>query len=79
MFIGHPRIEQVEYIVTPIGGVIPPIVIKIIKRIPKCTGSKPSLVTIGRKIGVRINTLAVASMNIPITKTNDMTIRSTKY
>ena len=36
--------------------------------IPKCNGSIPVAVTIGKNIGVNINTAGVISMKIPINK-----------
>src|SRR5690606_2300129 len=63
--IGTFIIEVVVYIVTPTGGVMPPNVTIVIIKIPKCTGSTPTCVTIGRKIGVNSKTNTVDSMNIP--------------
>lgn len=53
---------------TPTGGVIRPIDKLTIMIIPKCTGSMPMLVTIGRSIGVRMITDAIVSINVPINK-----------
>ena len=49
----------------PTGGVQRPIQRLSIKTIPKWVGSIPSSVTMGRKIGVKINTAGVASINTP--------------
>ena len=49
----------------PTGGVTRPIHRLKIMMIPKCSGSTPIWVTIGRKIGVKISTAGVISIKIP--------------
>ena len=49
----------------PTGGVQSPIQRFITITIPKCTGSIPNFVTIGRKMGVKMSTAGVISMKIP--------------
>lgn len=49
----------------PTGGVHNPIHRLITITIPKCTGCMPMLVTIGRKMGVKINTAGVMSIKVP--------------
>ena len=49
----------------PTGGVHRPILRFRIIMIPKCIGSIPSSITIGKKIGVKIRTAGVMSMNTP--------------
>ena len=50
----------------PTGGVHNPMQRLTTMMIPKCTGSTPTLVTTGKKMGVKINTAGVISMNVPI-------------
>ena len=54
------------YRFAPSGGVSNPISQAMIKTIPKKTGSIPSWLIIGRKIGVRIMTCAMVSIHMPI-------------
>src|SRR5690554_2026610 len=49
----------------PTGGVQTPIQRLVTIMIPKCIGSIPIEVTTGRKIGVKINTAGVMSINKP--------------
>ena len=49
----------------PTGGVQSPIQRLSMRIIPKWVGSIPKEVTMGRKIGVKISTAGVASINIP--------------
>ena len=49
----------------PTGGVVIPTQRLNIMMIPKCTGSIPSCTAIGRKIGVKIRSAGVRSINIP--------------
>ena len=51
----------------PTGGVQSPIQRLSIRIIPKWVGSIPKEVTMGRKIGVKMSTAGVASINIPTT------------
>ena len=51
----------------PTGGVQSPIQRLSISTIPKWIGSIPKEVTMGRKIGVKMSTAGVASINIPTT------------
>ena len=51
----------------PTGGVQSPIQRFSISTIPKWIGSIPKEVTMGRKIGVKMSTAGVASINIPTT------------
>lgn len=50
----------------------------VIIRMPKCTGSTPSGVTIGRKIGVSSSTSTVLSMNSPATNRKNNTSATTR-
>lgn len=59
----------------PTGGVHTPIQRFSTNTIPKWTGSIPSAVTTGRKIGVNINTAGDMSMNVPITNRVRLMIR----
>ena len=52
----------------PTGGVIEPKHMLKISMTPKCTGSIPSEVQIGKKIGVKIKIAGVMSKNIPMTR-----------
>ncbi len=63
----------------PTGGVTEPIPKFIINIIPKCTGLIPILVTMGRKIGVKISTAGVKSKNIPMTSRNTFMINNSTY
>ena len=49
----------------PTGGVQTPIQRFITIIIPKCTGCRPNFVTTGRKMGVKISTAGVMSINVP--------------
>ncbi len=49
----------------PTGGVQRPIQRFKIMMTPKCTGSIPNLVTIGKNIGVKMSTAGVISIKIP--------------
>src|SRR5699024_3982111 len=49
----------------PTGGVQSPMQRLRIMMIPKCTGSMPISVTMGRKIGVKISTAGVISIKVP--------------
>ena len=62
-------IEQTAYMAAPTGGVKLPTVAEMMKIIPKCTGSPPSCVTTGRKIGVNMMMRTVASMKKPVIST----------
>jgi hypothetical protein len=53
---------------TPTGGVIEPSVTRVIIRMPKWTGSTPTFLIIGTKIGVSSRTRIVLSTNRPATK-----------
>ncbi|MBA7565095.1 hypothetical protein ES708_06770 [subsurface metagenome] len=46
---------------------------------PKCTGSTPKVVTIGKSIGVKSRMQTDPSMNIPEIIKNPMIIRRTTY
>src|SRR5690625_3904064 len=59
----------------PTGGVQIPIQRFMIIMIPKWTGSTPSSVTTGRKIGVKIRTAGVISMNMPTTNRIRLIVR----
>ena len=50
----------------PTGGVHKPIQRFRTKTIPKCTGCIPNSVTTGKKIGVKIRTAGVISINVPM-------------
>src|SRR5699024_1975871 len=49
----------------PTGGVQMPTQRFITIIMPKCTGSTPSSVTMGKKIGVKMSTAGVMSINMP--------------
>ena len=68
--VGQSSREHTVYRTTPTGGVILPIVIIVIIKIPKCTGSTPAAFTIGKKIGVNRSVFTVGSMNIPAMNKN---------
>ena len=76
---GHFKMAQEEYMAVPTGGVMPPSVTTVINTIPKCTGSTPRFLTIGRKIGVNSSVLTVPSINIPAINTNTLIIIITRY
>ena len=61
--------------IVPTGGVHKPIQRFNTSTIPKCTGSIPNSITTGRKIGVKISTAGVISINVP---TSNNTILITK-
>lgn len=63
----------------PTGGVTEPIPRFIISISQKCAGLIPTLVAIGRKIGVKISTAGVRSRNIPITSRNIFMIKIIIY
>ena len=63
--------------VGPTGGVKRPIPRLRIMMIPKCTGSMPNWVTIGRKIGVQISSIGARSMKVPSTSSSTL-IRSSR-
>lgn len=69
-----PVIEHVVNIIVPNGGVSVPILILIMKNIPKCTGSIPYCCSIGINKGVRIIIDTFPSTNIPIIKRKIKTI-----
>src|SRR4030042_1652550 len=71
--IEHSKILQPAYIAEPTGGVMLPIVIVKTKTSPKCTGSNPTSVAIGRKMGVSISISTEPSTNMPA-KIRNMTI-----
>ena len=54
-------------IICPTGGVTPAIVRFVTSTTPKCTGSMPSLVRIGTKIGVMMISAEVPSTAVPST------------
>jgi hypothetical protein len=68
--------EQPAYIADPTGGVIFPMVIVKTKINPKCTGSKPTSVAIGRNIGVSIRIRTEPSTNMPAIMRNMTMIES---
>ena len=49
----------------PTGGVVMPTQRLNIMMMPKCTGEIPSSVAIGKKMGVKINSAGVKSINMP--------------
>ncbi len=51
----------------PTGGVMVPMPRLTISTMPNCTGSMPSALTTGRKIGVPIMISGAMSMNVPST------------
>lgn len=72
--IDIPVMLCAAYKQTPIGGVISPNDSVITVKITKNTGSIPTALTVGIKIGTRMKIAAVASINIPtmIKKTNSI-------
>ena len=58
----------------PTGGVTEPIPRFIISISPKCTGLIPTLVAIGRKIGVKIRQAGVISMKVPMISSRMLTM-----
>ena len=56
----------------PTGGVHNPIQRLSTIMIPNCIGSIPKDLTTGRKIGVKINTAGVISINIPTKSSNKL-------
>ena len=50
-----------------------------IMMMPKCTGSTPNFMTIGRKIGVQIRSIGARSMNVPSTSSRTLMRRSSVY
>ena len=60
----------------PTGGVISPMPRLTISTMPNCTGSIPSALTTGRKIGVPIMISGAMSMKVP--STSRMTLISSK-
>ena len=61
----------------PTGGVQSPIQRFKTKMMPKWTGSTPILIATGRKIGVKISTAGVMSMNVPIISKKRLIMRRT--
>src|SRR5699024_4998793 len=57
----------------PIGGVTIPKAKVTIITIPKCTGSTPTSIAIGTKIGAKIIIAAFVSINIPTKSSNNAT------
>ena len=51
----------------PTGGVHSPMQRLSTMMIPKCTGSMPRSTATGRKMGVKMSTAGVMSMNVPTT------------
>ncbi len=62
----------------PTGGVIVPSDKLNTNKIPNCTGSIPSDVQIGRKIGVKINTAGVGSIKVPTNNNTKLMISKIK-
>ena len=61
----------------PTGGVQSPIQRFKTKMMPKWTGSTPNLIATGKKIGVKINTAGVMSINVPMINKKRLIIKST--
>ena len=59
---------------TPTGGVIVPIIRFRTNTSPKCTGSMPSAIAAGTRIGIRISIAASASMKQPTISSRMLTI-----
>src|SRR5690625_3237571 len=68
-----PVMEAVVYIIVLSGGVKVPILIQIMKKIPKWTGSIPYCWSIGRNKGVSTTIATFPSTNIPINNKNNKT------
>jgi len=68
-----PAILQVIKRLTPNGGVVIPTARFTIIIIPKCTGSIPRDVAMGRRMGVKMTSAAEDSKNIPIIKSKALT------
>src|SRR4030042_6763957 len=62
---GQSKIEQTTYMDTPTGGVTSPSTTMSIKTSPKCTGSTPTLLTMGNSIAVNSNIMTTLSINMP--------------
>ena len=65
----HPTNKQV-----PTGGVHSPIQRLAIMIIPKWTGCRPMLCATGRKMGVKMRTAGVISMNVPTNRSRVLII-----
>ena len=65
LVIGSFATEHPTNKTLPTGGVHNPMLKFITITIPNCTGSIPSLMAMGKNIGVKINTAGVISINVP--------------
>jgi len=73
--MGTPLTPQPTKRAFPTGGVMIPIHVLKIKMIPKCTGSSPSFMATGKKIGVKISTMGDISMKVPTMRRRTFMIR----